>query len=203
MAKSALNFSKLFIVGKILRIRQIVRATTGNSVYTTPSPTLAAITTAVDQLEDDQLAMKTGGSSATTIRDAQDTYLMGMMVKFLAYVTITSGGDQIKIESTTLAVRKSPTPQGIMPQVLSLAGKAGLFPGNVKLKWKAIAGKKYYNIQKSADGLTGWANEGEPVTKASATISGLVTETVSFFRVAAGNVLGLGPYSDPARAMVK
>ena len=203
MAKPALNFSKLSIGAKILRIRQIVLATTGNFVYTTPSPTLAAITTAVDQLEEDQLAMTDGGTSATTIRNAQADYVMGLMNKFVAYVTITSGGDQIKIESTTLAVRKMPTVQGIMPKVLSLAGKAGLFPGDVILKWKAVVGKKYYYIQKSADGLTNWANEGEPCTKASVTISGLVTETASFFRVSAGNTVGLGPYSDPVRVMSK
>ena len=203
MAKPVLNFSKLSIGAKILRIRQIVLATTGNSVYTTPSPTLAAITTAVDQLEEDQLAMKDGGTSATTIRNAQADYVMGMMNEFLAYVTIASGGDQIKIESTTLAVRKMPSKQGIMSQVLSLAGKAGLFPGDVILKWKAIAVTKYYYLQKSADGLTNWANEGEPCTKSTVTVSGLVPETASFFRVSAGNVQGLGPYSSPVRVMSK
>ncbi len=203
MAKPALNFSNLTIGKKILRIRQIVIATTGSSVYTTPKPTLAAITAAVDQLEDDQLALKTSGPSATTIRNAQNTFVMGLMNEFVAYVSIESGGDQIKIESTTLDIKKPPTPPAIMPQVQNLIGNTGLFPGDILLKWKAVKGKKYYIIQKSADGLTNWANEGQPVTKAKATISGLVTETTSYFRVAAGNVLGLGPNSDDAKAIAK
>ena len=203
MAKPALHFSRLSVGGRILRIRQIVKATTGNSVYLTPIPTLAAITVAVDQLEDDEMALENGGTSATTIRDAQNKYVLGMMNLFVAYVTITSGGDQIKIESTSLAIKKPPKRLGKMPQVVNLVGITGIFPGDVILKWKSVKGKRYYHIQKSADGLTNWINEGELCTKAKITISGLVTETASFFRVSAGNVLGLGLYSEPVRVMAK
>jgi hypothetical protein len=203
MAKPALNFSRLSIGARILRIRQIVKATTGNSVYTTPSPTLATITAAVDQLEDDQLALKTSGSSATTIRNAQNKFVMGLMNEFVAYVTLESGGDQIKIESTSLAIKKPPKRLGKMPQVTDLGGITGICPGDVILKWKLVKGKRYYFIQKSADGMTNWKNEGEPCTKAKATITGLVTETASYFRVAAGNILGLGQYSKPIRVMAK
>jgi len=203
MAKPALNFSRLSIGGKILRIRQIVLATTGNSVYMTPSPTLAAITTAVNLLETDQLAIKTGGKPATTIRNVQNKVVMGMMNAFVAYVYITSGGDQVKIESTSLSIKLPPSPPGLMGQVQSLSGVPGTFPGNIVLKWKAIKGKKYYFIQRSADGMTAWADEGVPVTKATAIVTSMVTETASFFRVAAGNVLGLGEYSSPVRVMAK
>ena len=203
MAKPALHFSRLSVGGRILRIRQIVKATTGNSVYSTPTPTLAAIKAAADQLEDDELALKNGGTSATTIRNAQNKYVLEIMNSFVAYVTIASGGDQIKIESTTLAIKKPPKRLGKMPHVVGLVGITGIFPGEVKLKWKSIKGKRYYYIQKSADGLTNWLNEGETCTKAKVTISGLVTETASFFRVSAGNVLGLGQYSTPVRVLAK
>lgn len=203
MAKPALNFSKLSVGGRILRIRQIVIATTGNSVYATPTPTLAAITTAVNQLEANQLALKNGGPQATKTRNTQSKLVMALMNSFVAYVYLTSGGDEIKIGSTTLDIIQPPTPAGIAGQVMNLRGTAGVFPGNVNLKWNAMKGIKYYYIQKSEDGLTGWASEGEPVTMSAAVITGLVSETASFFRVAAGNVLGLGPNSDPVRVVAK
>jgi hypothetical protein len=203
MAKPALNFSRLSIGGKILRIRQIVLATTGNSVYLTPSPTLAVITTAVNLLEADQLALKNGGPLATKTRNIQSKVVTALMNSFVAYVFVTSGGDEIKIASTTLDIIQPPTPAGIVGQVLNLKGNPGIFPGNTILKWKAVKGKKYYFIQMSADGMTAWADQGEPVTKATAIITSLVTETASFFRVAAGNVLGLGEYGTPVRVMAK
>ena len=203
MAKPALNFSKLSIGGKILRIRQIVLATTGSSVYVTPSPTLASITAAVNLLEADQLALKNGGPLATKTRNAQSKIVTALMNSFVAYVYVTSGGDEIKIASTTLDIIQPPSPPGLMGQVQSLKGVPGTFPGNIVLKWKAIKGKKYYFIQRSADGMTDWADQGEPVTKATAIVTSLVTETASFFRVAAGNALGLGEYSNPVRVMAK
>ena len=203
MAKPALNFSKLSIGGRILRIRQIVIATTGNSVYVTPSPTLASITTAVNQLEADQLALKNGGPLATKTRNVQSKVVMSLMNSFAAYVMVTSGGDAIKIGSTTLDIVQPPTHSGVAGQVVGLRGVTGNFPGTVILKWKSMRGMKYYYIQKSADGLTGWASQGEPVTMATVIITGLVSETASFYRVAAGNVVGLGPNSDPVRVVVK
>ena len=49
MAKPALHFSRLSVSGRILRIRQKVIATTGNSVYLNSTPYFAGITSAVDQ----------------------------------------------------------------------------------------------------------------------------------------------------------
>jgi hypothetical protein len=203
MAKPALNFSKLSIGGKILRIRQIVLATTGNSVYTTPSPTLASITTAVNQLEVDQLALKNGGPLATRTRNVQNKVVMALMNSFAAYVMVTSGGDAIKIASTTLDIVQPPSFGGLANQVVRLSGATGKFPGTVLLKWKSMIGIKYYYIQKSADGLMDWASQGEPVTMAKVVITGLVSETASFYRVAAGNVTGLCPNSDPVRVVAK
>ena len=49
MAKPALHFSRLSVIVRILRIRQKVISTTGNSVYLNFTPYLAGITSAVDQ----------------------------------------------------------------------------------------------------------------------------------------------------------
>ena len=64
-------------------------------------------------------------------------------------------------------------------------------------------GAKFYQIQYSEDGITGWVNIGVNPTRAKTTITGLVSETPGFYRVAAGNSMGLGPWSEPIRITSK
>lgn len=49
------------------------------------------------------------------------------MNSFVDYVTIASGGDQKKIESTSLALKKPLKSLGKMPQVVSLEGLQASF----------------------------------------------------------------------------
>jgi len=201
MAEAVLKFTGLSVGQKILRVRAIVKATTGNSVYATPNPTLAAITAAVDQLEEDEADVETGIHGAVTIRDLQETLVDNMMIVFLAYVQVTSGGDQVKIESTTIAVKGGKSAPHPMGKLLGASGTVGAFSGQSVLKWKKMEGAKYYVIQTSVDGLTNWTTVGEPVTKTTATITGLVAETGAFYRIAAGNSTGIGAWCNPIRVM--
>lgn len=203
MAEAVLKFTGLTIGQKILRIRAIVAATTGNSVYTTPAPTLAAITAAVKLLEDDELDVDNGVHDAVTIRDRQEKVVDNMMISFLVYVQLTSGGDQVKIESTTIAVKGGKTAPHPMGKLLGVSGDVGSFEGQSQLKWKKMAGAKYYVVQTSADGTTNWVAIGQPVTITKAVITGLVTETGASYRVAAGNSTGIGEWSYPIRVMAK
>jgi len=201
MAEAVLKFRDLSVGQKILRIRAIVRATTGNSVYVTPNPTLAAITAAVDLLEEKEADVEAGVHGAVTIRDLQETVVDDFMITFLAYVQVTSGGDQVKIESTTISVKGGKSAPHPMGKLLGASGTVGAFAGQSVLKWTKMEGAKYYVIQTSADGLTNWTTVGEPVTKTKATITGLVAETGAFYRIAAGNSTGIGAWCNPIRVM--
>ena len=201
MAEAVLKFRGLTIGQKILRIKAIVLATTGNSVYVTPNPTLAAITAAVDLLEENEASVEAGVHGAVTIRDLQEITVDNLMIAFLAYVQLTSGGDQVKIESTTIAVKGGKSAPQPMGKLLGASGKVGAFAGQSVLKWKKMEGAKYYTIQSSADGLTNWVTVGQPVTKTNATITGLVAETGAFYRIAAGNSTGIGAWCNPIRVM--
>jgi len=201
MAKPVLKFGNLPIVKRVSRTRQIVIATTGNANYTDPVPSLASITTSVNLLEADDLAAKDGPASAMTARNLQNKSHLGVMNQFVTYVEVASGGDQVKIETTTLAVKALPGASVAMGKVTGVKGKVGSFAGQSDLSWKKMVGANFYQVQRSADGTTLWADQGEAVTKARTTINGMVSESGSFFRVAAGNTLGIGSWSDPIRVM--
>ena len=201
MAVPVLGMSNLNVGKRILATRALVIKMTGSTVYTAPAPTLAEITTSVNLLEADKLAAKNGTPAQTTALKTQNKAHLSLMNTLLLYIAVASGGDQQKIEDIGLKVKRAPGVPPTMTQVLGLSGTPGVFAGVSLLKWKRMVGAKYYLVQKSPDGLTGWLDMDEPPTKAKMTVSGLVSETASFFRVAAGNGLGLGAFSTIVRVM--
>ena len=201
MAKPVLKFGNLPIVKRVSRSRQIVIATTGNANYPTPAPSLASITASVNLLEADDIAAKDGPKSAMTTRNKQNKSHTLLMNQFVTYVEVASGGDQAKIESTTLEVKATPGASVAMGKVEGVKGSVGDFAGESKLSWKKMVGANFYQIQRSADGKTLWADEGEAVTKTKTVITGMVPETGSYYRIAAGNTLGIGSWSDPLKVM--
>ena len=166
---------------------------------------MAEIEAAVDLLELDEAATKTTKIDAINSRNLQDVAVMVLMSKFLSYVQTTSEGDAVKIGSILLKVKGASTPSQAQEKVTNVKGKTGDFEGTVKVSWKSLKNKgaKFYQIQFSADGITAWVNHGVNVTTAKATVTGLTSETPGFFRIAAGNTLGLGPWSDVIRIMIK
>jgi len=201
MAKPVLKFGKLPIEKRITRTREIVTATTGNINFTTPIPSLTTITTSVDLLEAKNIAARTGPPSAMTTRDLQNKSHLLLMNQFVTYVEVASGGDQVKIETTTLVVKAMASPSVEMEKVTGVKGTVGKFAGNSNLSWLKVAGASFYQVQRSADGATLWADEGEAVTKRKTVVTGMIPETPSYFRVAAGNGLGIGSWSDPIKVM--
>jgi len=202
MAVPVLGMSNLNVGKRILATRALVIKMTGSTVYTAPAPTLAAITASVDDLlESDKLLAKNGTPAQTTALKTQNKAHLNLMNSLLLYIATASGGDQQKIEDIGLKIKRNPGNPIVMTQVLCLSGKPGVFAGVSVLKWKKMVGSKYYVVQKSLDGLTNWVDVDEPPTKAKMTVTGLVSETASFFRVAAGNGLGLGAFSTVVRVM--
>lgn len=204
MAKPVLKFGKLSIEARVSRTLEIAVATAkpeGVAIYVTPIPTLASITASANLLRSNQFDFKAGVLGAKTVRDRQNRSNTLLMNQFVTYVEVASGGDQAKIELTTLEVKALPGASVEMGKVTGVKGKVGRFAGESILSWQKMPKAGFYQIQKSADGATGWLNQGDPVTKTKAIIDGLVPETGSYYRISAGNTLGPGSWSDPLKVM--
>jgi len=206
MSEAVLGLNGLSVTEKITRIRDICGAVDDNKItYATPIPTTETILAQVLTLEQDEAATRTTKLGAVDIRDRQESVVMDSMNLLKSYVQTTSKGDAVKIRSTMLKVKGGATPPSVQEQVLIKSGKTGIFIGTVILIWRSLKkmGAKFYQVQHSEDGVTGWVNIGVTPTKAKTTITGLVSEKFGFYRVAAGNSLGLGPWSEPIRVMSK
>jgi len=70
-------------------------------------------------------------------------------------------------------------------------------PGRIDLSWAASAGATGYSVERSADGVTGWAAIGSPTSAAYAD-AGLAAGDTYSYRVRASGASGFSAYSAPA-----
>ena len=196
MSKVKIGFSGLTIPQKIERARDIVIRMTGNANFVTPNPTLAVMTLAINALETAALAASHGGTNLTAAMHVKEKDVDAKIDTLAAYVQEASGGDETKILSSGFDVRKTRTPASVPAQVIDLTGSFGDFPGQVKLHCKVVTGADGYVRQVSYDGGNTWS----PSVNSSKTrmvVDGLSSGSNYWFRVAAFNRKGDGPFSDP------
>lgn len=206
MAQIKLNFSRLSIPEKIARARQIVLSMTGNAHFPTPQPGLAAITAAVTALEQagsDATIARQEAKAKTTIQNAKEDALNKLVAQAAGYVTAIAGGDEQIIQSAGMDVRAAPGTSAIAAQPQALGATAGDHDGQMDLSWDPVITATSYVIETSSDPPTGtsWKHLGVS-TKSSFTVTGLVSGSRIWFRVAAVNPAGQSNWSDPATKIV-
>jgi len=202
MSKPKLNLQGLVPLSKVQLVNEIVTQMAGNVHFTTPTPTLAALTTKSDalsaiisQISLTEQQLEQHNLTQETLVTELDALLTGLM----AYVESASGGEETKILSAGMGVRGKPTPPGPMPQVTGLEVKAGDAPGVILLRHDSVKGAKIYERQRSPDPFTNasWVNL-DSSTKASSNATDLPSAIRCWFRVRAVGTKGPGPWSDPA-----
>lgn len=202
MAKVKLSLQSLTIPQKIQFIRQVVTSMTGNANFATPAPALLAITAIVDALEaafNVAQAARLTAKQKTELQNTAEQQADALLTQLAAYVENITGGDAAKIQSGGMETRADATPVGALPAPQNLSATAGDQDGEIDLDWDNIRGAKSYVMEKSVDPITAtsWQPAGI-VTKSKGTVSGLISGTKYWFRVAAIGTDGQGPWSDPA-----
>jgi hypothetical protein len=200
MAQVKLGFRQMTVPEKIQVSKSVITLMTGNLSYPTPNPTLAAVTTAITNLEKAYEAAHDGGKSKTAFMRTQEKALIGLIVQLTAYIQVASGGDSNIILSSGMQVRSTATPPQPLPQPEAVKVMTSSNEGEVNLKWQPIYTAVAYVIQQSLDGNTNWTESGNS-TKSNIAIGGLVSGSRAFFRVAAIGPKGQSPWSSPARGM--
>jgi hypothetical protein len=126
MKKPKLGFRNLSIPEKIQKSREVVTHLTGNVNFTTPNPTLAVVTTAINALETAHELAADGGKALKSAMRAKEKVLVDLMVQLQEYVANASGGDEQKILSAGLGVKTTTSRQKKGVSVI-----AGLNPGEI------------------------------------------------------------------------
>jgi hypothetical protein len=203
MAKVKLGLQNLSPEEKIAQANTIKTALTGNANFTTPNPTLAALGTLITTAQTKVAAYDSACAAADTAladRDAALVALCAGLTQEAAYVENVSGGDRVKIESAGMSVRADGAPVGGPTQVLTLVLTEGDREGAIDAAWDAVRGAKSYEVQTSADPVSGtsWSFK-MTAGKSSATLNSLTSGSRLWVRVRAiGAENAAGPWSDPA-----
>lgn len=183
---------------------QIKTAITGNANYTTPNPTLASIGTLITTATTKVAAQKAAVQSAkqaTEDRDVTLAALAAALISLASYVQNTSGGNAVIIQSAGMSVKAAASPIGALGQVQNLNVTVGDDDGELELTWDPIRGAKSYQVQVSADPITGnsW-HDASPVSKSKKTLTGLTSGARTWVRARAiaPKEENNGGWSDPA-----
>ena len=153
---------------------------TGNPLFPTPIPTLAALTQAIERLTAAEPAALARTKGAVTLRNEKDTSLVALVQQLRAYVQAAAdanveNGASI-IESAGLAVRKAAVraPRGF-------TANPGTVSGTVKLVAKSAGPRSSYEWQLSTDGGKTWLSA--PVTiQARTVVTGMSAGSTVQFR---------------------
>ena len=135
--------------------RSVVTRMTGNASFPAPAPTLAAISTATDELEVAEKAAMARTKGAVATRNEKRAVLLGLLKQLRAYVQGIADADATNgpaiIESAGLAVRKTATRK---PRVF--AAKPGPLSGVAKLVAASAGPRSSFEWEYSTDGGKTW-----------------------------------------------
>jgi hypothetical protein len=179
----------------------IVKAMTANPSFPSPTPSLATVTQAIDDLQTAETAALARTKGAVATRNEKRIALVQLLQQLRTGIqTVADANPESApsiIQSAGIAVRKTP-----VRAKRAFAAKPGNVSGTVKVVTNAVARRASYDWEYSADGGKTWT--GVPSTlQARTTVSGLTPGATVMFRYRAVTKTGEGDWSQPTALLVK
>jgi hypothetical protein len=199
MSMIKINVSTLNKQMKAARGLQIIAAQTGNPNVPGNTVPLADFATEQTSLEEAlalMAATRIAALEATAAADAAVVRWLEKLTMLAAFTETATGGDAAKIISAGFQVKAGRTPAQLLPAVEGLLVELNGEPGHADLSWTPIPGATGYMAQGSPDPITptSWTNPAV-TTKAFMVANGAAPGEAYWYRVAAFNAKGQGPWS--------
>jgi hypothetical protein len=190
------------IADLILYGNNIVQKLTSNPYFPTPTPTVAALTAAVNDLHTAETTALSRAKGTATVRNDKRTVLVSLLQQLDGYVQSVADGTPENgaaiIESAGLAVRKIAV-RGKRP----FAAKPGALSGTAVVTAVSAGVRSSYEWQYSTDGGKTWVSA-PATTQGKTTIAGLPAGTTVQFRYLAVTPKGgQGDWSPSTSLLVK
>jgi hypothetical protein len=179
----------------------IVKGMTGNPSFPSPTPPLATVTQAIDDLQAAETAALARAKGAVATRNEKRTALIQLLQQLRTHIQSVADAAPENapsiIQSAGIAVKKTP----VRPKRV-FAAKPGAVSGTVKLVTDSAARRASYEWEYSTDGGKTWV--AMPSTLQTKTnLSGLTPGATVVFRYRALTKTGEGDWSLPTQLMVK
>jgi hypothetical protein len=159
----------------------VITALTGNTHFTTPQPTIAALQTAVDAYTASLAKAKYGSREDKAQKNADKETLIGLLRDECDYINMVAKGDEVALATCGLPLSKDRQPKvlGTPEAKVEQAGS-----GKLVLSTPAVSGAVAYKHQYTADENAAIWQE-VSTSKANCTIEGLTPGTVYSLRIVA------------------
>jgi hypothetical protein len=181
--------------------RGVVTRMTGNPAFPNPTPPLATVTQAIDDLQTAETAALARTKGAVATRNDKRAALRVRLLELRGYIQTRANAaaenGAALIESAGVAVRKTPT-----RRARAFAAKPGAVSGTAKIVTVSGGRRASYEWHYSTDGGKTWVLA--PVTlQAKTTIAGLLPGTTVLFKSRTVTKAGEGDWSQPASLVVQ
>ena len=184
----------------IVYAENIVKRMTGSPAFPNPTPTLAAVTAALDDLRVAEAAALSRAKGAVATRNAKRTALVAVLQGLRTYIQGIADADPANgpsvIESAGVAVRKTPT-----HRARGFLAKPGRLSGVATVYAAITARRASYEWQYSTDGGKTWLTAPSTL-QAKTTVAGLVPGSTAQFKYRALTKTGEGEWSQPISLLI-
>lgn len=196
-----LDFKRFSIPLKIERGRVVVLRMKGNPKFATPIISIEVLEAKTEELETRSFATVTGGKEATALMYQTEKEWDDMMSRIAFYVDQIADGDAAVILNAGFQLAKQPAPAVRPDFSVELGGKSG----SAILHRQAMEGAKSYIWQACTGDKPVNENEwtiAQVTSKATVELTGLLTLTKYWFRVAVVTANGTSPFNTPIMQVV-
>ncbi|QQS30151.1 MAG: fibronectin type III domain-containing protein [Sphingobacteriales bacterium] len=187
-------------------VQALLAALTGNPNFATPSPTLAAITTLLNNFETAYANAAGGGKTLTAIKNQERASLIEGLRLLASYVEDNSANNEAIMLSSGFDIYGgplNPRPLPEIPQNLRLSD--GPLSGSVIAKVNKVEFAVVYELRYTEDDFgpdARWVQLSAS-TSTNMLISGLTPSKNIWVQVRSVNSKGYSEWSDPATIMVR
>lgn len=199
MRKIKIGLTGLKPESLVTKATNIVEKMTDNPNFVTPTPTLAEVSQAADDLLTAINAASNGDRFAILERNTKEGIMKQMIRDLAAYVSGVGSGDGDIIASSGFELQRLPEPSGPVTQPVDFVAMRDVHPGSVKLNWRAVRGARVYIVEVTttdpANDNPNWI-QALMTSKSRAVIDNLNIGTYYWYRVKAVGSSNMSIWSD-------
>jgi hypothetical protein len=204
IVKTAIGFLRLDsddeLVGKV---QSAITGLTGNPDFPTPSPTLAAVTSALSAFTVALANAVNHGKEEISMKNGKRAELVSLMRQLASYVTITADGDMTKMLSSGFPYQKPfRTPIGPLEAPVSPTLRRGPHSGQLHASVEQIYGAYCYNWRVALVSAPDTYVQTVQTTASRTTFKGLTSGETYVVTANAVGSDGPSDWSDDAELMV-
>jgi hypothetical protein len=180
----------------------IITKTEGNPAFPTPAPSIADITTAMNDFATALANAANGGIELTAIKNDKRNVLVGLLRNLASYLQVTCNGDLTTLISSGFPIQKPQrTPVGLLSAPV-VALSLGINSGSLNGSALPIFGASIYNWQLVRADAPNVIVQTAQTTAASMTFNNLTPGVVYSVQANAVGAAGPSDWSNPVSQMV-